>query len=82
MLNDDEMFYMERELTGYDWRDSAPIEYITESEDYCSDEDESDDPSLEGWDNDDDREAEMREWGLDPENDAHWDMMIDMESRE
>jgi hypothetical protein len=68
MLNDDEMFYMERELTGYDWRDSAPIEYITESEDYCSYED--------------DREAEMREWGLDPENDAHWDMMIDMESRE
>jgi hypothetical protein len=82
MLNDDEMFYMERELTGYDWRDSAPIEYITESEDYYSDEDESDDPSLAGWDNDDDREAEMREWGLDPENDAHWDMMIDMEGRE
>lgn len=82
MLNDDEMFYMERELTGYDCRDSAPIEYITESEDYYSDEDESDDPSLEGWDNDDDREAEMREMGLDPENDAHWDMMIDMEGRE
>jgi hypothetical protein len=68
MLNDDEMFYLERELTGYDWRDSAPIEYITESEDYYSDED--------------DREAEMRELGLDPENDAHWDMMIDMEGRE
>jgi hypothetical protein len=82
MLNDDEMFYLERELTGYDWRDSAPIEYVTESEDYYSDEDESDDPSLEGWDNDDDREAEMRELGLDPENDAHWDMMIDMEGRE
>jgi hypothetical protein len=68
MLNDDEMFYLERELTGYDCRDSAPIEYITESEDYYSDED--------------DREAEMRELGLDPENDAHWDMMIDMEGRE
>jgi hypothetical protein len=68
MLNDDELFYMERELTGYDLRDSAPIEYITESEDYYSDED--------------DREAEMRELGLDPENDAHWDMMIDMEGRE
>jgi hypothetical protein len=54
MLNDDEMFYMERELTGYDWRDSAPIEYITESEDYDSDEDDSDDSGLDGWDNDDD----------------------------
>lgn len=82
MLNEDEMFYMEREFTGCDWRDSAPIEYITESEDYDSDEDDSDDSGLDGWDNDDDREAEMREMGLDPENDAHWDMMIDMEGRE
>lgn len=82
MLNEDEMFYLERELTGCDWRDSAPIEYITESEDYYSDEDDSNDSGLDGWDNDDDREAEMREMGLDPENDAHWDMMIDMEGRE
>lgn len=53
MLNDDEQYYMERELTGYDWRDSAPIEYITESEDYYSDEDDSDDLDLDGWDDQD-----------------------------
>ena len=46
MMNDDEQYYMERELTGYDWRDSAPIEYITESEDYYS---VADDPDLDGW---------------------------------
>ena len=53
MLNDDEQYYMEREFTSYDWRDSAPIEYITESEDYCCDEDNSDNPDLDGWDDQD-----------------------------
>lgn len=47
MLNDDEQFC--------DWRDSAPIEYITESEEYYCDEDDSNDPDLDGWD-DEDRE--------------------------
>lgn len=47
MLNDDEQYY------SYDWRDSAPIEYITESEDYYADEDDSDDPDLDGWDDQD-----------------------------
>ena len=61
MLNDDEQFYMEREFTGYDWRDSAPVEYITESQ--------SDDADYKAM------VAEMIEAGLDPENDDHWELM-------
>lgn len=45
MLNDDEQFY--------DWLDSAPIEYITESEEYYYDEDDLSDPGLDGWDDQD-----------------------------
>ena len=47
MWNDDEQYYMEREFTGYDWRDSAPIEYVTESDEFLNDfgdEYEDDDP--------------------------------------
>jgi hypothetical protein len=47
MFKDDEKDYTDRD--PYDWRDSAPIEYITESEDYYSDEDDSDDPDPDGW---------------------------------
>ena len=53
MLNDDEQYYMERELTGYDRYDCgdvAPIEYITELAD-DPDEDYSG-PEFDGWDED------------------------------
>ena len=50
MLNDDEHYCC-------DWRDSAPIEYITESEDYYSYENEQDDfdldDYLDDWDDQD-----------------------------
>lgn len=63
MLNDDEQYYMEREFTGCDWRDSAPIEYITESEDYYSDEDET----MDVWDDPNDYDI----GGNEPEDDPY-----------